>query len=75
MRLINLERAITNNSPALVRKFFADYSDAKTQYNVEDDDTWNMDETGTLMGYAYSAKVVILQGRAINFKIVNSSRE
>ena len=34
-----------------------------------------MDKTGTLMGYTYSAKVVILRGRATNFKTVNSSRE
>jgi len=34
-----------------------------------------MDETGTLIGYVYSAKVVILRGRATNFKTVNGSRE
>ena len=34
-----------------------------------------MDETGTLIGYAYSAKVIILRGRATNFKTVNGSRE
>jgi len=34
-----------------------------------------MDKTGTLIGYTYSAKVVILRGRATNFKTVNSFRE
>jgi len=75
MRLINQEQAITNNNPALITKFFANYSNTKTQYNIKDDNTWNIDKTSTLMGYTYSAKVVILQGRATNFKTVNSSRE
>ncbi|OCK92091.1 uncharacterized protein K441DRAFT_572261, partial [Cenococcum geophilum 1.58] len=35
----------------------------------------NMDKTSTLMGYIYSAKVVILRGRATNFKTINGSRE
>ena len=34
-----------------------------------------MDETGYAMGFAYSAKVVILRGNIINFKIINGSRE
>ena len=34
-----------------------------------------MDKTSTLMGYIYSAKVVILRGRATNFKTVNGSKE
>ena len=34
-----------------------------------------MDETGYAMGFAYSAKVVILQGNITNFKTVDGSRE
>lgn len=75
VRSIDLERATANDNPALIMKFFTNYSDAKTQYNVKDNNTWNMDETGTLMGYAYSAKVVILRGRATNFKTIDGSRE
>ena len=56
-------------------KFFADYSNVKTQYNVKNNNTWNINETGTLMGYAYNAKVIILQGRATNFKTINGFKE
>ena len=34
-----------------------------------------MDETGFIMGLAFSAKVVILRGRIINFKTVNGNKE
>ena len=34
-----------------------------------------MDKTGYAIGFAYSAKVVVLRGNVINFKIINSSRE
>jgi len=34
-----------------------------------------MDETGYAIGFAYSAKVVILRGNIINFKIIDGSRE
>jgi len=34
-----------------------------------------MDKTSYAIGFAYSAKVVILRGNIINFKIINSSRE
>ena len=34
-----------------------------------------MDKTGYTMGFAYSAKVVILRGNITNFKTVNGSRE
>jgi hypothetical protein len=51
------------------------YTDAKTQYNVTELDIWNMDETGYTIGFAYSAKVVILQGNITNFKTVDGSRE
>jgi len=32
-----------------------------------------MDKTGYAMGFAYSAKVVVLRGNIINFKTINSS--
>ena len=34
-----------------------------------------MDETGYAMGFVYSAKVVVLRGNVINFKIINGSQE
>jgi len=34
-----------------------------------------MDKTGYAIGFAYSAKVVILRGNIINFKTINGSRE
>ena len=34
-----------------------------------------MDETGYAIGFAYSAKVVILQDNITNFKTVDGSRE
>jgi len=34
-----------------------------------------MDKTGFVIGLAFSAKVVILRGRIINFKTVNGNRE
>ena len=34
-----------------------------------------MDETSYAMGFAYSAKVVVLRGNVINFKTIDGSRE
>jgi len=34
-----------------------------------------MDKTSYTIGFAYSAKVVILRGNIINFKTINGSRE
>jgi len=34
-----------------------------------------MDKTGYAIGFAYGAKVVILRGNIINFKIIDGSRE
>jgi hypothetical protein len=34
-----------------------------------------MDETGYVIGLAFTAKVVILRGRIINFKMINGNRE
>jgi len=34
-----------------------------------------MDKTGFVIGLAFSAKVVILRGRIINFKTVDGNRE
>jgi hypothetical protein len=75
VRSISLERAIAGNNPALVKRFFTDYSNAKTQYNVNSANVWNMDETGYAMGFAHSAKVVVLRGNIINFKTIDGSRE
>ena len=72
---INQKQAIANNNPAFITKFFANYSDTKIEYNVKDNDAWNMDKTGTLMGYAYNTKVIILWGRTTNFKTINGSKE
>jgi len=34
-----------------------------------------MDETGYVIGLAFAVKVVILRGRIINFKMIDSNRE
>ena len=34
-----------------------------------------MDKTGYAIGFAYSAKVVVLKGSIINFKTINGFRE
>ena len=34
-----------------------------------------MDKTGYAIGFVYSAKVVVLRGDIINFKIIDGSRE
>ena len=36
---------------------------------------WNMDETGYAMGFAYSAKVIVLKGNIINFKTIDGLKE
>jgi hypothetical protein len=75
VRLIKQERALANNNPGLVQKFFTDYTNATTQYNIAELNTWNMDETGFAMGFALSAKVVVLRGNIINFKTIDGNRE
>ena len=75
MRSIDQKWAMAGNSPALVAHFFADYSEAKARYNIKDINIWNIDETGYTIGFAYSAKVVILHSNISNFKTINSSKE
>ena len=75
VRSLTAERALAGNNPARVQQFFEDYTTAKTQYNVAELAIWNMDETGYAMGFAYSAKVVVLRGSLVNFKIINGLRE
>ena len=58
-----------------MQQFFKDYTTAKTQYNIAELDVWNMDETSYAIGFAYSAKVVVLQGSLVNFKTINRLRE
>jgi len=70
-----VERALAGNNPAYVQQFFKNYTTAKTQYNVAELDVWNMDETGYAIGFAYSAKVVVLRGSLINFKTIDGLRE
>lgn len=66
---------MAGNSPALVTRFFADYSEAKARYNIKDINIWNMDETGYAMGFAYGAKVVILRCNMSNFKTIDGLKE
>jgi len=73
--LLNIKQALTANNPGRVQQFFNNYTNAKTKYNIAELDIWNMDETSYAMGFAYSAKVVILQGNITNFKTVDGSRE
>ena len=75
MRLVSLVRVIAGNNPTLVKRFFTKYLNAKTQYNINSANIQNIDKTSYIIGFVYSAKVVILRGNAINFKIINSSRE
>ena len=58
-----------------MQQFFKDYTTTKTQYNIAKLDVWNMDKTGYAIGFAYSAKVVVLQGSLVNFKTINGLRE
>ena len=75
VRSLTAERALAGNNPARVQQFFKDYTTAKTQYNVAELAIWNMDETGYAMGFAYSAKVVVLRGSLVNFKTIDRSGE
>jgi len=75
IRSINQERAFANNNPGCVERFFSNYHNVITIYNINEFDIWNMDKTGFAIGLAFSAKVVILRGRIINFKTVNGNRE
>lgn len=75
VRSLAAEQALAGNNPARVQQFFEDYTTAKTQYNVAELDIWNMDETGYAMGFAYSAKVVVLRGSLVNFKTIDGLRE
>jgi hypothetical protein len=56
-------------------RFFTNYSKAKARYNIKDINIWNIDEMGYAIGFAYSAKVVILRGNISNFKTINSLKE
>ena len=74
-RSIALERAIANNNPLAIENFFTEYARAKSDYNVQDPDIWNMDETGFMMGFAFAAKVIAMKGRRVVLKTVPGNRE
>ena len=74
-RSLSLERAIANNHPRAIDHFFREYSRIKADYNVHDNNVWNMDETGFMMGYAFAAKVIAMKGRRITLKTIPGNRE
>ena len=74
-RSIAIERAIANNHPMAIDKFFDLYTQTKADYNVKDPDVWNMDETGFTMGWANSCKVVAMRGRRRIVKTIPGNRE
>ena len=55
-----IERVFTSNNLAYIQQFFKDYTIVKTQYNITELDIWNINKIGYAMGFAYSAKVVVL---------------
>jgi hypothetical protein len=57
-----------------VSYFFKDFTAVKTQYKVFDEDVWNMDKTGFMMGYSSAAKVICMRGRRV-IKTIPGSRE
>jgi len=75
VRSLELERALANNNPEKIARFFHEYKAARTLYNIADNYVWNMDETGFSMGLAYGARVVIYQDYRNSFKTVDGSRE
>jgi hypothetical protein len=76
VRSLELERALANNNPARIERFFQEYTAIKKRYNIANENVWNMDETGFSMGLAYSARVVVFQDyHKGSFKTVDGSRE
>src|SRR5450432_2071316 len=55
---IEKERAFAED-PEIIRDWFNLYQHYKTTYNVHDDDTYNMDEKGVLMGDIGKVKVIV----------------
>lgn len=47
------------NRPDIVHNWFDLYRSVRIQYNVADEDVWNMDEKGCALGIVSGAKVVI----------------
>ena len=45
--------------PAIIRQWFELYQRARNSFNIEDQDVWNMDEKGFMMGVIAKMRVVI----------------
>ncbi|KAF7503935.1 hypothetical protein GJ744_003016 [Endocarpon pusillum] len=44
--------------PSIMEEFFTEFVQLKSEYNVADQDVYNMDETGFQMGQSYSEYVI-----------------
>lgn len=58
-RGLDRTRAATMQHPETLREYFELYRSLKEQYNIADQDTYNMDEKGFLMGTIQQEKVII----------------
>jgi hypothetical protein len=56
-RVYNYERAL-NEDPVLISKWFELFKSTKDEYRILDDDIWNFDETGFMIGMIYPYMVV-----------------
>ena len=56
-RTLDQERYLAEDS-RITQDWFTLYASVKAQYGILDEDTYNMDEKGFMMGVAGSAKVV-----------------
>ncbi|PQE08069.1 DDE superfamily endonuclease protein [Rutstroemia sp. NJR-2017a WRK4] len=56
-RVYDYKRAL-NEDPALISKWFELFKSTKDEYGILDDDVWNFDETGFMMGMIHPYMVV-----------------
>jgi hypothetical protein len=56
-RVYDFERAL-NEDPALISKWFELFKSTKDEYGIVDEDVWNFDETGFMMGIIHPHMVV-----------------
>ena len=54
---LDVQRQIAQD-PETIEAFFDKYEATGAQYGVLNEDTWNFDETGFLIGYGRSQKVL-----------------
>ena len=73
-RAIDQQRAFTNN-PSLIYHWFQLFSETKARYNIADEDVWNIDEKGYMMGVSAGAKVVLHRSIKEAFTSMPGNRE